>query len=109
MNDKSKLAEGGLCDWINAYLREEIDAEVFINFVIFNYFRTWDISDTLKGTILLVMDRMVSKELFSPQERKRVKELMKKAVEAYNQSDKTDKTVAIEPIIDEIFKIVSSD
>jgi len=106
MDDKKSLAEGGLCDWINAYLRDEIDAEVFDNLVILNQFRTWDISGELKGTILLVMDRIVSKEPFTPHDRKKVKEQLKKAEEAYNNSNKPDKTKEIEPFIDELFKIV---
>jgi hypothetical protein len=106
MIDKKKLAASGLCDWINAYLRNEIDAEVFANLVILHQFRTGDISNDLKGTILLVMDRTISKESFTPQERKKAKELLKKAVEAYNKSDKPDKTEEIKPFIDELFKIV---
>jgi len=38
-----------------------------------------------------------------------VKEQLKKAVEAYNKSDKQDKTKEIEPFIDELFKIVGGE
>jgi hypothetical protein len=106
MIDKKKLAAGGLCDWINAYLRDDISAEEFANLIILHQFRTGDISNDLKGTILLVMDRIISKEPFTPQERKKAKELLKKAMEAYNKSDKQDKTEEIEPFIDELFRIV---
>jgi len=106
MNDKTNLAEKGLCEWINAYLRDEIDAEVFANLEILNHLCTGDISDDLRSAIFIVMGYMVSKKPFTPQDRKKVKEKLKKAVEIYNQSDKTDKTEEIEPLIDEIDKIV---
>jgi hypothetical protein len=106
--EHKNLEEGGICEWINAYLRDEIDAEVFANLVIFNYFRAGDISITLKGTILLAMGGMLSKKPFSPQDRKKVKELLRKMAEAYNQSDKTDKTDDVQPMVDDILKIVYS-
>ena len=107
MNDKTNLAEKGLCEWINAYLRDEIDAEVFANLEILNHLRTGDISEDLQKIIFVVMSYIVSKKPFAPQDdRKKIKEKLKKAVEIYNQSDKTDKTEEIEPIIDEILNIV---
>jgi len=40
MKDKTNLTKYGLCELINAYLRDEIDAEVFANLVILNHFCT---------------------------------------------------------------------
>ena len=89
MNNKINLEEGDICDWINAYLHDEIDAEVFANLVIFYHLCSLDISDPIKGTILVVMGNMVSKKPFTQQDRKKVKEQLKKIVEIYNQSNKS--------------------
>jgi hypothetical protein len=45
MEHKTNREEGGIGEWIDAYLHDEIDAEIFTNLVILNHFRAGDISN----------------------------------------------------------------
>jgi hypothetical protein len=89
MEDKSNTTENyNFCNWVRAYLSEKIDADTFATLVILNHYCTEDTGN--RDMLVPVMDSVISMLPYKPSDdRKKVKEQLKKLVEAFNQPDKT--------------------
>lgn len=106
MDDVEKLVKAGLNGWIDAYLNGKMDSETLAILVIINNLELETISEYFNNTRPLVISCLISKEPFTPEERKETKEKLRRVKDAFNQSDGKNKTDEAEKIVEELFTFI---
>jgi hypothetical protein len=99
------MAEGRIREWIDMYLSEEISSSVFSILVILDDISRKEISLTLKGTINLAIECLISKKHISPKEEQTIKEALKRVERTINNGDKEDLEAAADEAMEKITEI----
>jgi hypothetical protein len=105
-NDKSKLAQGRLGEWLDDYLQGEIDASILLVLAILDCIFQWDISEHQKANLNAVILCLTVKGSLSTKEEQLIKNALNDGIDAFNHAAGPDKDKAIETMCDRITEII---
>ena len=106
-NEKIKLAEGRFGEWLDGYLKGEIDSSILPILAILDVIFRWDISDKQKSNLNVVIECLIVKGSLSAKEEQAIKNTFNDGTNALNHSTESDREEIMQTMSERILDIIA--
>jgi len=106
--NEKKLAEGKLGERIDDYLQGKIDSSVFPILVILDCIFQWNISDTFRSSLNIVIGLLIQKGPLTTKEEQELSNALKEGMKTFNRTDGSveERCEAMWPMTERMVEII---